>query len=252
MGKNNLIILFLCSSFGIFGQINQTDAKGKKQGEWQKTYPNSKAVEYKGTFKDDKPVGTFYYFYVSTKTKAIIVHAEKTGKSSAKMYHENGQLISQGIYINQKKDSIWSNYAPSGRISFKETYKNGKLNGKKTIFYVPESIEDKSQLVAVIENYVDDVLHGDYFEYFDDGSVKCTGKYEKGKKIGKFTTNHASGVKMIVENYKYGTLHGWSYGFDEAGKQLGKRYYKKGEELTGKELDKWIKYCKEKNIDPNF
>ncbi|MES2587737.1 MAG: hypothetical protein V4622_02085 [Bacteroidota bacterium] len=251
MGKASLIILFIFLNYSFFAQLNQVDAKGKKQGEWQKAYPNSKALEYKGTFKDDKPIGTFYYFYASTKTKAVIVHNEKTGRSSAKMYHETGVLMTEGIYKNQKKDSVWSSYGPSGRISFKETFKEGKLNGKKTIFYVPEEIEDKSQRVAVIENYLNDILHGEKTEYFEDGSVKSTCRYENGKKIGKYTQNHINGQPMIVENFKYGTLHGWCLGYDESGKVLGKRYYKKGVELKGKELDKWIKYCKEKKINPN-
>lgn len=242
--------ILLMNSF-VFSQVNQVDAKGKKQGDWEKTYPNSRAYEYKGQFKDDKPIGTFYYFYPSTKKKAIISHDEKTGRSVAFMYHENGTDMAYGIYKNQKKDSVWIYYGPSGKISFKETYKNGKLNGAKTIYYVPEVVTDKSIKVAKIENYVDDVMHGDQTEYFEDGTIKSTCRYEKGVKVGKLTTNHINGKPMMVENYKNGNLHGFCFGYDETGKLLGKRYFKNGTELTGKELDKWLKHCKEKKIDPN-
>lgn len=246
-----MFFIFITTSLSVWSQeINKSDAKGK-QGVWQKTYPNSRAFEYKGQFKDDKPVGTFYYFYPSTKKKAIIVHDEKTGRSVAHMFHESGVDLAYGIYINQKKDSIWTYYGPSGRVSYKETYKAGKLNGKKTIYYVPEDPADKSQRVAIIENYVDDVKNGEEIEYFEDGSIKATGKYEKGLKVGKFIKNHPNGKAMIVENFKNGKQHGYSYGYDESGKELGKRYFKDGKELKGKELDKWLKYCKDKKIDPN-
>lgn len=251
MEKLGAILICLLCLQQFSAQVNQVDSKGKKQGPWEKTYPNSKAYEYRGQFKDDKPVGTFTYFYPSTKTKAIIKHDEKTGRSVATMYHESGVVLAYGIYRAQKKDSVWTYYGPSGRLSYKETYKNGKLNGKKTIYYVPEDPNDKSQRVAKIENYVDDVKHGEEIEYFEDGVVKATGYYNKGVPEGKFTTNHPNGKPMIVERYKYGNRHGWCFGYSESGAETGKRYFKRGKELTGKELEIWLKTCKEKGISPN-
>jgi antitoxin component YwqK of YwqJK toxin-antitoxin module len=253
MGKISFsaLIFLALNCLSVFSQVNQVDAKGKKQGKWEKTYPESRAYEYKGQFKDDKPVGTFYYFYPSTKKKAIVVHDEKTSRSVANLYHESGVPLAFGIYKNQKKDSVWTHYGPSGKLSFKETYKDGKLNGKKTIYYVPELVDDKSQNVAMIENYVNDVKHGDVTEYFDDGTIKSTGKYENGIKVGKFITNHTNGKPMLSENYKNGKLHGYMIGYDETGKILGRRYYKNGDELRDKALEKWLKYCKDNKIDPN-
>jgi hypothetical protein len=49
---------FLFFGFVSMAQLNQTDAKGRKQGEWAKTYPKSRVYQYKGQFKDDKPIGT--------------------------------------------------------------------------------------------------------------------------------------------------------------------------------------------------
>ena len=101
--------------------VNQKDTQWRKQGPWQKTYPKSRAFEYKGQFKDDKPVGTFHYYYPSTKLKAVVKHDEKTGRSVSVMYHENGVVMAKGIFRDQEKDSIWEYYGPSGRLSTKET-----------------------------------------------------------------------------------------------------------------------------------
>lgn len=252
MGKVTLILVLLLSSVMSLAQdVNKVDAKGRKQGKWQKTYPESKAFEYVGQFKDDKPVGTFYYYYPSTKTKAIIKHDEKGNRSVAFMYHENTLLLAYGIYRDQKKDSVWTHYGPSGRLSYKETYKNGKLNGKKTIYYVPEDPNDKSERVARIENYKDDVKHGEFIEYFDVGGIKSTGNYDHGRLYGKITTNHPNGKPMIIERYKYGNRHGWCFGYDESGGETGKRFFRFGRELTGKELEDFLKSCKEKGVSPN-
>ena len=55
--------IFSIFTFFLFSQdLNKTDANGKKQGDWKKYYENG-FVRYQGQFKDDKPVGTFNYYY---------------------------------------------------------------------------------------------------------------------------------------------------------------------------------------------
>lgn len=238
-------------SFSSLAQPNVTDAKGKKQGEWGKTYPNSRAYEYKGQFKDDKPVGTFTYFYPSTKVKAIITHDEKTGRSSAYMYHENGVLMAFGIYMNQKKDSVWTHFGPTKRLSIKETYKNGVLNGKTTVYYVPEDPEDKSERIAKVSNYKNGVLDGEVIEYFDFGTIKTKCTYVNGQKHGLCISNHANGQPMMHERFQNGQKYGYFFAFDETGKEIGRKYYHYGRELVGKELEDWLEECKKKGINPN-
>jgi antitoxin component YwqK of YwqJK toxin-antitoxin module len=119
-----LMLVFLFFGFVSMAQLNQTDAKGRKQGEWAKTYPKSRVYQYKGQFKDDKPIGTFTYYYESGKVKAVIKHDAGSARSVAYYYHENGNAMSHGIFRNMKKDSIWLNFLPSGRLSTTETYKN--------------------------------------------------------------------------------------------------------------------------------
>ena len=231
--------------------INQTDAKGKKQGVWQKSYPKSKAFEYKGQFKDNKPVGTFTYYYPSSKVKAVVIHDDKTGRSVATMYHESGVVYAKGIYRNQLKDSIWDYYGPSGRQSLKETYTKDKLNGKTTVYYVSEDPTDKRLLPAKVTNYVNGVIDGEVTEYFESGVVKSKATYVKGLINGMFTTNHPNGKPMMMERYKNGSRHGWSATYDPAGRELGKKYFYYGRVLEGKELDEKLRQMKELGINPN-
>lgn len=237
--------------FAFAQAVNRVDANGKKQGPWQKTYEKSRAFEYKGQFKDDKPVGTFTYFYPSTKKKAVVVHNEKTGRSEAVYYHENGVVSAQGIYRNQLKDSVWTYWGPSGKMSTKETYKNDKLNGVTTIYYVPEEAADKRIFVAKTLNYKDGILHGEATEFFEGGTVKSKVNYVDGKKEGAYVVNHPTGKPMLLERYKGGVQHGWSIAYDESGKEIGKKYYCNGQLLEGKRLENHLKLCKEKGINPN-
>lgn len=245
-----LVSLFVVVQFNAQG-LNKKDAQGRKQGPWEKAYPKSRALEYKGQFKDDKPVGTFYYYYPSNKLKSVVVHDPVTNRSTAIVYHENGTVFAQGIYRNQLKDSVWNYYGPSGRQSLQETYKDNKLHGLTTVFYVPEMAEDKRLMKAKTTMYENGIKNGEVIEYFDDGIVKSKGKYLNGVLDGLFTINHPNGNKMILERYKKGERHGWCSTYDQVGKELGKKYYYYGQLLEGKELEKKLQQMKELGIDPN-
>lgn len=234
-----------------FTQVNQTDSKGRKQGVWQKNYPNSRALEYKGQFKDGIPVGKFTYYYPSTKVKAVIVHDAGGKRSVAQLYHESGVIMGKGIYRNQEKDSVWEYYGPSGRLSTKETYSKGILNGNTTIYYVPEDPNDKSVRPAKVTPYKNGVIDGEVIEYFDSGVVKSKTTYVNGKKEGVAVVNHPNGKPMVTERYIHGVQHGWQTAHDETGKEIGRKYYNHGELLEGKRLERHMKMCKEKGINPN-
>ncbi len=246
--STTFILLFTLSAFS---QLNQVDSKGRKQGEWAKTYEGTRVYEFRGQFKDDKPVGKFTYFYKSSKVKAVINHDENSTRSEAYFYHENGALMSYGIYRNQVKDSVWVNFGPSQRLSNTETYVNGKLNGKKVIYYISEDLNNKSQLPSVVSYYTNDSLHGDYTEYFEDQRIKVKGQYHMNTKDGLWTHYHVTGKPMMVIRYKKGVKHGWATGHDDTGKEIGKKYFYYGRHLEGKQLTEKMRQLKELGINPN-
>ena len=247
----NYLTLVLCFlSLTLFAQVNQTDAKGRKQGKWEKVYPGTRVFMYKGEFKDDKPIGTFYYFYKSGKFKAVIEHSD-TPRSVGYFYHETGGVMSFGIYNNLKKDSIWINWDNQGRLSSKETFKNDSLHGQKVVFYLPTEEGDKSQRPMTLYTYNNGVLHGEFKEFFPSGKLKTSGTYENGKKVGVWDSYHVDGGKMMMERYKDGARHGWCIGYDKSGKEEGKRYYYYGRWLEGKELKQVMSEMKRLGINPN-
>lgn len=248
--NKNILLIFLLFCYCSFGQ-NKIDEKGRKQGLWEKTHPKSKAIQYKGQFKDDKPIGTFYYYYPSKSLQAVIKHDSKSTRSSASFYHETGVLLSKGIYLNMKKDSIWLNYAPSGRLSSSETYKEDKLNGPKIVYYLSEDLNNKNLIMASYTNYLNGLVDGEKIEYFDSGLIKLKGTYKNNKKVGVWETNHPNGKLMIQERYKDGILHGWSIAKDESGTEISRKYYYYGQLLEGKKLENVMKQYKEKGINPN-
>ncbi|HLW38836.1 MAG TPA: hypothetical protein VL021_00925 [Brumimicrobium sp.] len=254
-GNNILtLLLIVCSSYS-FSQLNQVDAKGKKQGEWVKYYDGTEfanVVRYKGQFKDDKPFGKFIYYYPSKKIRAIIVHDPNGIRSEAYLYHEeNEALAAHGIYKNGKKDSVWTNFLPSGHYSSTETYKNDELDGEKIIFYGPEVTIDKVKLVLRKDHYKDGRLNGPFVEYFPDGVLKGEGVYKEGALDGLVKRYHPNGRLLFEERWKNRKKHGLWKTFDEDGKELGRKYYNNGVSLEGKKLDAYLQDLKSKGISPN-
>lgn len=98
-----LVLAILFGSSQLSAQVNKTDAQGRKQGPWQKNYPGTTVLQYKGTFLNDKPVGQFIYNFESGQKKAELVHGLPGGNSSVLLFFENGQLLSDGFYKGEKK-----------------------------------------------------------------------------------------------------------------------------------------------------
>jgi antitoxin component YwqK of YwqJK toxin-antitoxin module len=242
------IVLFITSCY--FAQENQIDAKGRKQGAWKKLFPNSKAVDYIGNFKDDVPQGQFIYYYLSGKVKAKVTYVLGTNVSYTSIYHDlpGDILLAEGKFVDKLKDSVWSYYGPTGRISSKETYALGKLNGQKIVYYISENVNDKSRKVAQVMNYKNDLLEGESVEYFDNGIVRSQMNYIDGLKSGIIITNNPNGKPMLKDNYYKGIKHGWCYAYDGEGMEVSKVYYKMGIRLEGKELEKYLQKAKSKGI----
>jgi len=239
MKEISFFVCLTCSWF-LFSQ-NVTDAKGQKQGGWTKTYPKSKVYQYKGQFKDDKPVGVFTYYYPSGKMKATISHDPASNRSVGVFYHENLVVMSKGIYKDMKKDSIWLNYTTTGRLNSSETYVNDTLHGPVIAYFLPEDPNDMTKRVFSKSNYVKGQLEGEFIQYFDFGSVQLKGQYKANKREGTWERYQVNGKKMNTEYYTLGALNGWCYVYDESGKEITKSYFLFGERLEGKRLEEHLK-----------
>lgn len=253
--KYFLLQILILIAFADFSQSqeNKVDSKGRKQGEWVKFHKSSRVPQYKGQFKDDKPVGKFTYYYPSNKVKAIIIHDENSPRSEAYFYHENKKLMAYGIYKNQEKDSVWSHYDPRERLSYKETFKNGELHGKKIIYFVTSSSPNQNNKKEISQelHYENGRLNGPTKEYFPGGTLKLEGKYKEGKFDGVVKRYHPNGKLHLLERYKDRRRHGWWITYDNNEKELGRKYYYKGRALEGEELKKKMEYFKENDINPN-
>ncbi len=228
------------------------DASGLKQGAWTKFYPESNVPQYKGQFKDDKPVGVFFYYHPTGEVRAIIEHLPNSPRSYVTFYHKNKEVMSEGVYWNQKKDSTWVNFNSDGLVTETEEYKNDQLNGKKITYFIEAQREEGKLKVLTVSHYKDNLLHGEFKEFFSNGKLKRIGNFELGDKVGIWTDYNLNGQLVGKVRYKKGLPHGWAYAYDAKGTVIQETLYKNGTQLKGQELLDYLEECKKKGIDPNM
>ena len=200
--------------------FNQTDSKGRRQGQWRDFYPNGQ-LRYEGQFKNDKCKGTFRYYDEQGRLKATNEFDKSGERALNKTYASNGRIVATGYYLNQKKDGEWKYYdANSGQLRLVEDNKDGKVHGWSRI-YNPENgvLAEKTQFVEgqpvgqcmkysytgtlIMEcQYHNGLLDGPTRIYYPStASLKEEGQYSKGEKSGIWKTYNEDGDVILEEAF---------------------------------------------------
>lgn len=203
-----LIIHFIICSLTVFSQdtvFNQTDAKGLKQGIWKKYYPSGKLM-YQGNFKDNKPTGEMRRYYDSGVIKALFLYNEKGDYSSATLYYEDGTPASKGYYSNSERDSIWEFYSYySKKLKSKERYVKGKREGFAYQYFDHGGIAEKIM-------WKNNMKHGIWEQYFEDGTLRLKSNYTASKLNGDFVVYQGRNNILVKGKYKDNLPEGlWTF-----------------------------------------
>lgn len=199
---------------------NQLDDQGRKFGAWEARYPGGQP-RYNGQFKNDRPYGTFHYFYEDGAVRAINIFSNNGLKAFNNQFTESGMLIAEGMYFDQKKDSIWLIYSDvDGVLLSEESYKNDLLDGITRVFYPgTKQIAEETFYSAGLKNgssikyfedgklmlesnYVNDQLDGAFTLYHANGQMRTQGSFKQGLKMGKWVIYDEDGAEVSVENFK--------------------------------------------------
>lgn len=199
-------ILFLISSVAFAQEFNKLDANGKKDGVWKGTYEISKRPRYEGTFSHGKETGIFKFFDDTKKGDVIATRdfSANDGSAYTIFYDQNKNKVSEGKVIGKKYEGEWKYYHKASKIiMITENYKNGKLEGLRTVFYpnskIAEEMTYKNGLKEGIyksfgqngsplelTTFKNNQYDGDAVFYDVDGVVASKGKFLKGKKTGRW------------------------------------------------------------------
>ena len=201
------LTLFLCCQV-VFSQAesNPVDENGKKHGVWKGFYEESGRARYEGTFEHGKEVGVFNFFD-DTKAKSVIATRTFNTKDNScytVFYDQNKNIVSEGKEVNRLHEGQWKYYHKASKtIMTLENYKNGKLDGVRTVYYPSGKMVDETNYKnglkeGVYKKYSEKeiVLEKSFFknnEYDGEAVYKdpndqviAKGKFKNGKKVGKW------------------------------------------------------------------
>jgi hypothetical protein len=121
-------------------------------------------------------------------------------------YYPDGTIYREGYLDNDLLQNSVKTYYPSGSLALYQEYDDGYLNGDSIIFYESGTIASHIKfrlLCATCDNKYKDyvsLLDGDYYEYFEDSTVKTHVIYNKGV-IEKIVEHTSSSYIQPSTNY---------------------------------------------------
>ena len=183
---------FLFLLFLLILNLYNAECQNIKNGEEIKYFPNSKSVRYKVTYKD------------SAKNGLEELYSEP-GKIQFRRNYKNGKLHG----YSQEYFSSRDNFYPD-MLKEEGNYIHGKKDGTWKFYYRNYSGDSINRLAYII-NYKNDLEHGKYISYYEDGSVKSKSSYKNGKRHGLWQEWYEINGKLSSSrHYKAGKLQGKS------------------------------------------
>lgn len=203
------IIVFLISLlFSVLHaqtEYNKLDAKGLKHGIWKGVYEESKRPRYQGTFEHGKEVGVFQFFDDTQKGDVIATREFNPKDNSAYtiFYDQNKNKVSEGKVINKLFEGEWKYYHyASPAVMTTENYKNGKLEGVRTVYFLNGKVAEQI-------NYVNNLKQGAYKKYTESGIVLEESNFKNNEYDGLAIFRNDSGIVvskgMFAKGLKTGT-----------------------------------------------
>ncbi|QAA80240.1 toxin-antitoxin system YwqK family antitoxin [Aequorivita sp. H23M31] len=205
-----LISGIICFPITAFSQkeINQVDEDGRPHGIWKKHYEGTQQLRYEGKFEHGKEVGEFKFYCEDCRDKPAVIkiYDPKTELAEVTFLSRNGSIISKGEMKDRDRVGEWITYHENSTVPMiRETFLDGKLKGKRTVYYPNGKITEDS-------NFVDGVITGENIFYSPNGNVIKRLEYQNGLLQGPVNYYDEHGNLIIEGSYEQNNKHGlWKY-----------------------------------------
>ena len=194
--------------------LNRLDAQGRKQGFWRKYRDNGNLL-YEGQFRNNQPAGIMRRY--TTDGVLFVEMNYASNPIRAKFFYPNGQIMAEGFYRQQLRDSLWLYYTENGVLR----YILGRRNGRFRQFYPSGKLMESAL-------WTDGRLNGRLMQYFDNGLNRCTMTYTMGEMNGEFKVYHPNGKLRVLGFYVNGLKQNeWVY-YNANGEVIDTVVYDKG------------------------
>jgi len=221
--KRLILFLILIFPLSLYSQVNQVDSQGRRQGVWQKKYPDGNLI-YEGQYRDGEPVGVWTRYHEGGQIKAKIQYAENSDSASVTLFDPAGTKISDGTYVNEKREGLWTFFSGDIMISTEEC-KDGDKHGISRKYYPTGELLEEAEWVKGKQD-------GRYQVFFQNGQPYMQCKFSDGKRNGlclvRFENNRIEMEAYYVDNLRHGE---WKF-YNDKGDYLYSLEYDHGKLLN--------------------
>jgi TonB family protein len=204
-----LFLLFLYSQDTTFIDLDQ---------RMRKTNNPKFAVYYAKFYKiNENKWGAHIYEYGSRIIYMIGEFSNKrlsVREGKLTTFYENGKILSQGNYVDDKKDGDWIWYDKYGRLYCKGHLKQDLADGYWVIYFENGKIDNE-------HHFLNGKLNGSYKTYFENGNIDEEGTYLNDEFVDTRKLYFDSGTLCAIETYKEGKVADCKY-FNKEDKEIKK------------------------------
>ncbi len=179
----------------------------------------------------------------------IITSTQKTYGGGTKVSYSIELIRKGGIYDDDNGEKV-EYYDGTSVVHLRYTLKDGKPNGKYSVYYRTGTIEATGTMLngkrnglyteysengwkSGEYNYKEGKLNGKSFEYFYDGTLESVMTYVNDELSGPYTIYYDNGKPEVTGSMLNGEKNGLVIEYNEDGKKTSEAYYKNGK-LNGK------------------
>jgi antitoxin component YwqK of YwqJK toxin-antitoxin module len=188
--KGNLVLTMLYDN----GAIVKANVEDQPDIEIRNKYDQNGKLIYSGPYRNSVPVGIHREYNAEGKI------------TDAKIYNDNGLLISEGI-VNEQGDrnGKWNDFFPSGKVMDEGQYTENRRAGLWKFY----SNDSKTEQTGYFNNGRPD---GIWKWYFENGALLREEEYFQGKRDGAYTEYSRSGEIIAQGQYSDGERNGeWKF-----------------------------------------
>ena len=201
-------------------QYLTTYSMGKKYGLYEE-WTIKKELVQRGYYEYDLMSALWTYVRNDSVIKYEVYDADSIIDGFIYEYYDNDKKKADAVFLeNGKRDQKWYTYFEEGKDSTISAYDAGKRTGAWYVFY------DSTFEAATETNYENNLMHGDYKEWYIDEGPKVEGYYEYGKKHLLWAFWDERGYQRF-EEWRMGVLYDtFEYEYYENGQLKEEASYK--------------------------
>ncbi|HBS87030.1 MAG: hypothetical protein A2W91_02320 [Bacteroidetes bacterium GWF2_38_335] len=163
---------------------------------------------------------TFNGDFEQLKFKVVISPEPENPDGPFKLYfdEEETQIKAEGMLKNGKPHGLCRSYYESGNISSSVNYDEGVVNGSATFYY-----DNETRTIKAKVDFEEDQIIDVYYEFYENGSRKAKINYDDGLPDGRAEYYYDSGNLMIIGKFDKGKKKGkWKF-YTESGQLYDKQ-----------------------------